>query len=546
MPNTQPTLPPSLAYIAERMSGQTHMKPAEVRRIILDAKVEPEDLQPWAAFDHPVQDSYGRKLAHRGDKFEIMVMSWRPGDFAAIHDHGHTQWGAVQIFGPAEHATFRIEDEVISTLARWTVTPGDVIGVSHTLLHQMGNPTEDTFFLSLHVYGEPDGVDSVTGDARVLDLKNNLVQHVDGGVFYALQPDAVGRTEPGPLPDFPTRLRHVTELTRRLRRMAAAGNAVFQQDYEAAKQDFCSPEQRSWLLQCLAANTDTDGHEQHSVYWRILNQELRHAAKLQNELLGEQRSTDAFDKYAALYDAVICQPCLDDFMANYLRFAATAFGVDFPKSSVISLGCGTGLVEEWMIQELGVAYENLYGIDLSEAMVAEARKRIQADPGDVLRLDPSVRLWDVAFSGLNVFQYLRPADLETAIQKTASILRPGGVFIGDFITPDHIRWYPNVMYSADKKVVSLRSPQLVEEGGVVFQESEITNISFMEDKMRVTYSGKHRRFLPPMHRVRHYFEKAFGGQVELFDAVTLEPLPDWADSCRSTRYVVVGRKGTGQ
>lgn len=541
MPNTQPTLPPSLAYIAERMSGQAHMKPAEVRRIILDAKVQPEDLQPWAAFDHPVQDSYGRKLAHRGDNFEIMVMSWRPGDFAAIHDHGHTQWGAVQIFGPAEHATFRIEDDTISTLARWTVTPGEVIGVSHTLLHQMGNPTEDTFFLSLHVYGEPDGVDSVTGDARVLDLKNNLVQHVDGGVFYALQPDAVGRTEPGPMPDFPTRLRHVTELTRRLRRMAAAGNVGFQKDYEAAKQDFCSPDQRSWLLQCLAANTDANGHEQHSVYWRILNQELRHAAKLQNELLGEQRSTDAFDKYAALYDAVISQPCLDDFMAHYLRFAATAFGVDFPKSSVISLGCGTGLVEEWMIRELGVSYENLYGIDLSEAMVAEARKRIQADPGDVLRLDPSVRLWDVAFSGLNVFQYLRPADLETAIQKTASILRPGGVFIGDFITPDHIRWYPNVMYSADKKVVSLRSPQLVEEGGVVFQESEITNISFMEDKMRVTYSGKHRRFLPPMHRVRHYFEKAFGGQVELFDAVTLEPLPDWADSCRSTRYVVVAK-----
>lgn len=542
MQKNYPPLPRSLSFIAERMSGQTHMKPAEVRRIMLDAKVQPEDLMPWADFDHPVQDSYGRKLVHRGDHFEIMVMSWRPGDFAAIHDHGHTQWGAVQIFGPAEHATFRIEDEIISTLARWTVTPGDVIGVSHTLLHQMGNPTEDTFFLSLHVYGEPDGVDSVTGDARVLDLKNNLVQHVDGGVFYALRAGAVGRTEPGPMPDFPTRLRHNVELTRRLRRMAATGSSEFQQEYEAAKQDFCSPDQRSWLLQCLAANTDANGHEQHSVYWRILNQELRHAAKLQNELLGDQRSTDAFDKYAELYDAVICQPCLDDFMANYLRFAATAFGVDFPNSSIISLGCGTGLVEEWMIRELGVAYENLYGIDLSEAMVVEARKRIQADPGDVLRLDPSVRLWDVAFSGLNVFQYLRPADLETAIQKTAAILRPGGVFIGDFISPDHIRWYPNVMYSADKKVVSLRSPQLVEASGVVYQESEITNISFLEDKMRVTYAGKHRRFLPPMHRVRNYFEKAFGGKVELFDAVTLEPLPDWADSCRSTRYMVVARK----
>ena len=152
-------------------------------------------------------------------------------------------------------------------------------------------------------------------------------------------------------------------------------------------------------------------------------------------------------------------------------------------------------------------------------------------------------MWDIAFSGLNVFHYLDFTRLEEAIQKTANIIQKGGYFVGDFITPDHIRWYPNVMYSDDKKVISFRTPKLIEENGRLFQESEITNVNFLDEQMEVAYAGKHRRFLPPMNRIRQYFEKAFGGQVDLYDAHSLEPIPDWADSCKSTRYVVVARKG---
>lgn len=85
---------------------------------------------------------------------------------------------------------------------------------------------------------------------------------------------------------------------------------------------------------------------------------------------------------------------------------------------------------------------------------------------------------------------------------------------------------------------------LVEEEGRVFQESEIINIHFAGDEMEVTYAGKHRRYLPPMNRVRAYFERAFGDQVRLFDAVSMEEIPDWADSCKSTRYVLIAKKSS--
>jgi len=161
--------------------------------------------------------------------------------------------------------------------------------------------------------------------------------------------------------------------------------------------------------------------------------------------------------------------------------------------------------------------------------------------GDVLELDPERGLWDVTYCGLNVFQYLDKEHLEPAIARTAAVTREGGHFVGDFITPDHIRWYPNLIVSEDRQVLSLRYPRLVERGNCSFQESEILNVSFLDGDMRVTHEGVHARFLPPMARVRLYFERHFR-QVEIFDALSLAPIPDSADTCPSTRYVVIARK----
>jgi len=535
-------LPASLRSIAQRLEKDRYLKPSEMRKIVLAADVKVEELKPWADFDHPVEDSYGRKLVYKGENFEIMVMSWRPGDFSTIHDHGHTQWGAVQVFGPAEHATFRHSEGRISTLARWRMKAGDAVGVHHSLVHQMGNPTHDTFFLSLHVYGEPENVDNVTGDARVFDLENQSIQRVDGGVFFALPPGGVKRIEKGPKPDFPTRLRHMVELIRRLRKMENQKANKSGKDLQEVIADFMSARHMQALIRDLKVHSDEKGHHTNSVFWKILNWELKEAARLQNELRREQAADDRFHQYAALYDEVISQPCLDHFMKGYLDFFMEEKQLDFSGKSVISIGCGTGLVESYMINEMGVRYENLFGMDISASMVAEAQKRIQADVGDVLTLDPSVQLWDIAFSGLNVFQYIDHQKLQEAIEKTAAIIKPGGYFIGDFITTDHIRWYPNVIFSENQKTISLRTPELIEKKGIMFQRSEIINIQAVNEEMRITYAGKHKRYLPPVNRMRMYFEKAFGGKVELYDARSLRPIPEWADSCKSTRYVIIAQK----
>lgn len=532
------TLPQSLQQLISRLEQETPTTPVQMRKILVESDIPEKDLMPWADFDHPAKDSYGRKMIYKGEQFEVMAMSWQPGDMSTIHDHGYTQWGAVKTYGPAEHAAFRVEDEILSTTSRKQFNAGDVVAVSHTFVHQMGNPTDEPF-LSLHVYGDLEAIDNVTGDARLFDLRTDEIQRINGGVFFDLWEDEIARREPGPKGDFPTRLRHMVELAKRMRTAGADENRI----QEVLGETF-GPDQNERLLEFIKSIIDENNHTDNSLQWGILNQELRAAAALQADLQSEDEasSSDAFKHYAELYDAVICQPCMDHFMASYLKFLVKELDLNLKEHRMISIGCGTGLVEEFIQTELGMPREQMYGIDLSASMVEVARKRLKADVGNVLELDPALGTWSLVYSGLNVYQYLPPEDFAQAVQKTASIIEPDGYFIGDFITPDHIRWYPNFLTGADEKVISLRTPRLVEQQGRVFQESEITNISFLRGNMEVTYSGKHMRFLAPMNRIRQTFEAAFDGNVKLYDAVTCQEIPEWADTCESTRYVVVAKK----
>ncbi len=92
------SLPTALQQIIRFVHQKSPLKPADLRKAILESGITEQDLLPWADFNHPVEDSYGRKLVYKEDNLEIMVMSWQPGDFSGLHDHGHTEYGAVKVF----------------------------------------------------------------------------------------------------------------------------------------------------------------------------------------------------------------------------------------------------------------------------------------------------------------------------------------------------------------------------------------------------------------------------------------------------------------
>mgnify|MGYP001469087996 FL=1 len=185
------SVPESIQTIIEVFHQSRELTPANVHEAIVDAGVTEEDLLPWEDYGHSKKDGYGRKLVYMEGHFEIMVMSWQPEDFSAIHDHGFTQFGAVQIFGEADHAIFKVEDDQMTTLSRWTTKKGETIPVSHDLIHQMGNPGKKPF-LSLHVYGTKKVTEHVTGEARLYDLSAAVINKSNGGAFFDLPKEEVG------------------------------------------------------------------------------------------------------------------------------------------------------------------------------------------------------------------------------------------------------------------------------------------------------------------------------------------------------------------
>ncbi len=535
-------LPDSLKFIIESLQITPHPAPSGMRALVLEAKVQEKDLIPWADFGHSEADSYGRKLVYEGDQFEIMVMSWSPGDFSGIHDHGFTQWGAVQVFGPMEHAIFRMDEEQLSTLARMQMKTGEVVGVSHSLIHQMGNPSKDESYLSLHVYGTREEVPCVTGSARLFDPQQGIIQRINGGVFFALPEAEIESVETGARGDLPTRIRYQVELQRRLRKMESLHPGNYQEQIRNSWDELFSSNLRREVIAYVEELLNDQVQQIDSRAWRILNRELQVAAALQLEFGDQEDDKDHFQRYASLYDEVVGKPCLKNFMAGYWRFFKEKSGLSFAQTRLLSLGCGTGLVEEYLVRELGMQAPNILGIDLSSAMVEVASSRIPVQQGSLLDFDFGGQQAKVVYSGLNVFHYLPANRLEDAIRIASNLVEEDGWFLGDFITPDHTRWYPSVLFSADKRVISLRTPRIIELDGGLFQESEITNLDFRGDYLQLDYAGKHLRHLPSLYRVRLIFETYFPKGVRLYDAVSLEPIEAASDTCTSTRYLVLAKK----
>jgi predicted metal-dependent enzyme (double-stranded beta helix superfamily) len=196
-------LTPGIRRLTTLIEGSDGMTLTKVAAMVKEAALEVADLLPFADFDHPLTDGYGRQLVYQGKHFEIMVMSWNPGDFSAVHDHGHTTWGAVQVFGDVLHHIFSIKRNLFSISKKEILVNGTIIKVNNALIHQMGNVTSNPY-LTLHVYGDDAFVGDVTADSKIYEMESGLIKHTTGGVFFNLPENKVYDIEKMPEIDYKT------------------------------------------------------------------------------------------------------------------------------------------------------------------------------------------------------------------------------------------------------------------------------------------------------------------------------------------------------
>ena len=222
----------ALTHIIDVLDRGLVKTAADARNLLIDSKISAADLQAWADYDHSPSDSYGRKLVHLGGNYELMVMSWVPGDYSAIHDHGATDWGAVKFFGHAEHHAYKFDGNEITLTETAQIAPDDVRSVDHQLIHQMGNPGDEPF-LTLHLYGNHQSADAITGDARIFDLLEGAVQFTSGGVFYCLPQDLVTQKISGICGSPEAAVIHHTHMLQRVEKTLEAGSDCVMEHYQA-------------------------------------------------------------------------------------------------------------------------------------------------------------------------------------------------------------------------------------------------------------------------------------------------------------------------
>jgi len=179
-------LTPGLQRLVDSIEmQQKHVSVKMAATLMEDAQITEEDVLPWADYAHPIKDGYGRKLAYHTDKFEVMVMTWNPGDYSCVHDHGHTQWGAVKVFGDVMHQSYSNVGGVFKLSSKEILPSRSITKVNNALIHQMGNATTKPY-LTLHMYGANEPHETVTADMKVYELETGLLRNTNGGAFFNL------------------------------------------------------------------------------------------------------------------------------------------------------------------------------------------------------------------------------------------------------------------------------------------------------------------------------------------------------------------------
>ncbi len=206
------TLPQSVKNIIQVIEEkQNEIDNRSLIKIGKNAGIIEKDIIQFAKFDHCKTESYGRNTLYLGENFGIYIMSWAPGDFTAVHSHGHSEWGVVCFLGNADHRTYSVEDNKIELKTTEVIRTGTIAPVCGDLVHAMGNLSEPAF-ITLHIYGSNNYKGSVTEDSKVYEIEKNRIRTTFGPAFINISDELCKKDEHGIITDTHTRNDYITVL----------------------------------------------------------------------------------------------------------------------------------------------------------------------------------------------------------------------------------------------------------------------------------------------------------------------------------------------
>jgi cysteine dioxygenase len=187
-------LPPAITELIAKLSSVKDCNNGILMEIMNEIAFFQEDYLSFAHFDHPETESYGRTLLYKHNRFKIILMSWAPGDFTAIHNHGNVEWGAVHSIGKATHRLYTIHNNTLFLQSSIGIPQGKTHVLSGNLIHMMGN-LEKKNNISIHVYGLNSTHNDISKETKVFSPENNCIFETDGPAFLKLHPNLIHKRE---------------------------------------------------------------------------------------------------------------------------------------------------------------------------------------------------------------------------------------------------------------------------------------------------------------------------------------------------------------
>ena len=155
----------------------------------------------------------------------------------------------------------------------------------------------------------------------------------------------------------------------------------------------------------------------------------------------KQNTRELYRKRARRYDLAMWLYRLAGFRINHYRRLTVAALSLFTGDTVVDLACGTGLNFSYLEQAVGEE-GRIIGVDLTEAMLDQARKRVKAagwQNVDLVQADLAQYAFPDGVAGvLSTLAITLVPQYDDVIGRAAQALQPGGrLAVFDFKEPDN-------------------------------------------------------------------------------------------------------------
>jgi predicted metal-dependent enzyme (double-stranded beta helix superfamily) len=179
-----------LQHLISDIKNQAYMDNSIVADMVQSHQLQTKDVAPYMLFNHSNHESYGRTLIFDNGNFKILLMSWKAGDFTAIHNHGFTEWGCVYTFGEATHRLYEVVQNELKLIQKDNFPAGAIASVCGDLTHMMGNAGSEDF-VTLHIYGSNTRKSNVSANAKVYVPEVQKVVTTMGSAFLNMSKELV-------------------------------------------------------------------------------------------------------------------------------------------------------------------------------------------------------------------------------------------------------------------------------------------------------------------------------------------------------------------